>query len=107
MKPLLQAFGEYLRTESLPGRIQAGASKSTVQGYMHDINRFLVWWKKTEGTEMNAEGLRGAPWAFQQEDRPGFHQLPGTHKGSRYHPAPRFIFARLLPLSPGFEDRNA
>ena len=67
MKPLLQAFGEYLQAESLPGRVQAGASKSTVQGYMHDINRFLVWWKKTEGTEMTADGLREDPWAFNKK----------------------------------------
>ncbi len=66
-KNILQAFEDYMNTATLPSRSRAGVSEKTVNGYVHDVNDFLGWWKQTEGETLTIEYLRKDPFALNKK----------------------------------------
>ncbi len=64
---LLDNFYDYLENNPLPSRRRAGASPTTIKGYVQDISVFLRWWKQSFGNELNIPLLRKDPYQLNKK----------------------------------------
>lgn len=64
---LLNNFYDYLENNPLPSRRRAGASPTTIKGYVQDISVFLRWWKQSFGNELTIPLLRTDPYQLNKK----------------------------------------
>ncbi len=64
---LLNNFYNYLENNPLPSRRRAGASLTTIKGYVQDISVFLRWWKQSFGNELTIPVLRKDPYQLNKK----------------------------------------
>ncbi len=64
---LLNNFYDYLENNPLPSRRRAGASPTTIKGYVQDVSVFLRWWKQSFGNELTIPLLRKDPYQLNKK----------------------------------------